>query len=375
MDATRPDVVNGIIPPDSKPHVSKDRGVGQRVFTFLHSTGFANLRQSDEQFEGWIQNTTYEDFTSYVARLNGIITNEPLHRRSFKSSKVMVGNDWINQGDAFHTPFSSAKEKLLRQVFEATKRLGSNDDRALLLYYSLQDLHLFADGNGRTGRALYQMISDKGRQLSETELSELLDHQKGEAVGNGRSVFAESVLKPETAFYYIRREIFKKMFPDEFSQEYRDIWSFAQAGNPEWPDRDKDKLRKHDERAREAVQALFSETTDHLSFRSLALLRLLKEKGLLSQYQNGDRDLVKTWHNVTPQDKGKKQLGIDAYRLNEDLTEDDVRRLFGIYMELDREFFDQLISIFESPSDHRVEETDLKNLFRATPVVEPSVSA
>jgi hypothetical protein len=363
MDVTRPDVDTGITPSDSKPHVGQDRGTGQRVFAFLHKTGFADLRQSDEKLEDWIQSTTYEDFTSYITRLNGIITNEPLQRRSFRGSKVMVGNDWINQGDAFHTPFSSTKEKLLRQVFDATKKLGSNDDRALLLYYSLQDLHLFADGNGRTGRALYQMISDKGKQLSETELSALLDHQKDEAVGNGRSVFAESVLKPETAFYYIRREMFKKMFPDEFAQGYRDVRSFAQSGDPEWPDSDKDKLRKHDERAREAVQGLFSETTDRLSFRSLALLRLVKEKGILGQYQGDDQDLVKTWHNVTPEDKGKKQLYVDAYKLNEDITEDDVRRLFGIYVELDNEFFNQLIGIFESPSDHRVEETDLKNLF------------
>jgi len=76
-------------------------------------------------------------------------------------------------------PSFEQKEGLMREVFEAFKQIPDNEDRALLIYYAIQAIHPYSEGNGRTGRLLHEIISGDSGELTEVKLSKLLDHDQG----------------------------------------------------------------------------------------------------------------------------------------------------------------------------------------------------
>jgi Fic/DOC family len=56
-------------------------------------------------------------------------------------------------------PSPKIKNELLQLGFDSLKDIPQ-DDRATLMFYLIQSIHPFLDGNGRTGRFLFQLITD-----------------------------------------------------------------------------------------------------------------------------------------------------------------------------------------------------------------------
>lgn len=67
----------------------------------------------------------------------------------------------------FIAPESDLKEELLREYLEAIKKIDDRKKRAVLAYYAVDNLHYFSDGNGRTARAAYLLITQNYKEDSE----------------------------------------------------------------------------------------------------------------------------------------------------------------------------------------------------------------
>ncbi|MBR2543697.1 Fic family protein [Candidatus Saccharibacteria bacterium] len=67
----------------------------------------------------------------------------------------------------FIAPESDLKEELLREYLEAIKKIDDRKKRAVLAYHAVDNLHYFSDGNGRTARAVYLLITQNYQEDSE----------------------------------------------------------------------------------------------------------------------------------------------------------------------------------------------------------------
>lgn len=338
---------------------------GKKVFEFLDRTKFLDVRKSDEQFDEWLQKLSYEDYTNYLTRLNGILREVPIKKRAVDGSGVEVSFGIM--GDiSYLPPAAEQKDGLMRESFDALKQIPDNEDRALLTYYALQAIHPYSDGNGRTGRLLHEIISEDGKELTEEKLSELLDHDKEghSGTGKGRDVFAEKVLDANSAYYYINREVAKEIFGDDFLKEYGNIYYAGIVGVGGVPEG----LAISTEEKELAKKIIGEADVKCFSFRGMAILKLLQEKEKLSNYQFTVNR--KTGENeVTPEDVGKKLLGIDDEKFEQELTAEEVKRLIEIHKDIKTRFIKNMIDIFANPENHKMktkegEEVPIKSVFR-----------
>ena len=324
---------------------------GKKVFKFLDRTGFLEARQSDEKFEEYLQSLSYEDYKDDITRLNGILRGKPIKGRSIDGKGVEVSLNMAGESFTSYLP-PSAEDKgdMLRESFDAIKNIPDNNSRGLLAYYSIQAIHPYADGNGRTGRLVYNLFSEKGKQLTQERLSELLDHEdQGEtAVGKGREVFAEEVLEPNKAYSFINREVAKNFLGDDFTKEYGSIYYSGDLGAGSIPSG----LDVSKEDADLAVKIMGEGEVGQFPFRGLAIYKLLQENGKLAdcQYQ-----LSVPTKGGLPEDAGKKILGIDAEKFEANVTAEDVKRLIEIHKNLKKEFIKTMIDIFEHPDHHKTQ--------------------
>lgn len=352
-------------PQEKQKPVDEKLETGKKVFEFLDRTKFLDVRKSDEQFDEWLQKLSYEDYTNYLSRLNGILREVPIKKRAVDGSGVEVS--FGMEGDISYLPPSAEqKDGLMRESFAALKQIPDNEDRALLTYYALQAIHPYSDGNGRTGRLLHEIISEKGKDLTEEKLSEMLDHNKEGHSGNGqgRDIFAEKVLEPKKAYYYINREIAKDFLGGNFLDEYGEIYYSGSVGMGNVPENIN--IRKQEKDVAEKI--IGENEVDNFSFAGLSILKLLQENGKLISCRY---EITRLVHDsiVIPEDIGKKVLAINNKKFESELTEEDVKRLIEIHKDIKIRFIREIIDIFKNPDKHQIKDRDdrnvlIKNAFR-----------
>ena len=328
---------------------------GKKVFEFLDRTKFLDVRKSDEQFDEWLQKLFYEDYVNYLTRLNGILREVPIKKREVDGSGVELSAGALF-GISYLPPATEQKDGLMRESFEAIKQMPDNEDRALLIYYAIQAIHPYSDGNGRTRRLLHEIISEDGKGLTEERLSELLDHDKqgSSGSGKGRDSFAEKVLDPNSAYDYINREVAREILGEDFLKEHGSIFDAAMAGEGFVPVAVKEKLLQEEVVLAEKI--LGESEVNNFSFRGLVMAKLLREKGDLQKYPftlnnpiiDGQR------RGITPEDTGKKIFSFEGDKLMEDLTVEDVRRLIEIHKEIKSKFVKTMVDIFANPENHQI---------------------
>ncbi len=337
---------------------------GGKVFEFLDRTKFLDVRKSDEQFNEWLQKLSYEDYTDYVTRLNGILREVPIKDRGVdggEGEEVSIGTRGYN---FYVPPGAEQKDGLMRESFQALKQIPDNEDRALLAYYTMQAVHPYADGNGRTGRLLHEIISEDGKEITSEKLSELLDHEeKGpNAVGKGQDIFSERVLEPSSAYEYINREVAKEVLGDDFFKQYGSIHVERGVGKDAafLPTAVKEKLSPEDVILAEKI--LGEAGIKNFSTSGIVLARLLLEKSdeIYNQYHyeyplNEEADM-------SMEGMEKKYFGIDGQNLMANLSEEDAHRLIEIHASVKNRFIEDMIDIFVHPENRQMKDENGKDI-------------
>ena len=328
---------------------------GSAVFDFLERTKFLEHRQSDEVFDKWLADLSYEDYSAYLTRLNGLLRATPIKSRSIDGGNVAVSAGIY--GVEYLPPAPEQKDGLMKEVFAALKEIPDNNDRALLEYYALQAIHPYADGNGRTGRLLYELISDSGKDMTSEKLSALLDHdvEGDQGIGTGRDSFAEKVLSPAEAYYLVNRELAKEFLDKGFTDEYGLIYIAANSGRGTVPPEAEQRLPQ--ETVNKAKDILGEEGVRNWSFRGLALAKLLEEHEDLGKYRYDlDNPIISHQRRTVAEDIGKKIFALKGDKLMENLTDEELLRLIEIHKGLKADFIKTLIDAFKNPDKHQTKD-------------------
>ncbi len=74
--------------------------------------------------------------------------------------------DGVMFADSLISPPNDVQEVILEKTFNAIKEMDNDKYKGALAYYVLLKLHLFGDGNGRTARFFYRLLSEDNYDIT-----------------------------------------------------------------------------------------------------------------------------------------------------------------------------------------------------------------
>lgn len=126
-----------------------------------------NLREMD-----------YSTFESMLVRINGIVRDTDVHERGFDGGGFIKTENALTRSATidYVPPLPEHRQDLLEEAFAVAKTVDYPDEAATLLGLSINAIHPFNDGNGRTSRFVYTLLSrgydgsDEAREYYESVL-------------------------------------------------------------------------------------------------------------------------------------------------------------------------------------------------------------
>ena len=132
-----------------------------RLQTFLDRVGFSELKKDDEKFKSFIETTDKQDIHRYLSYINQKLRETYPKERGFHDGRMVV-SDLIS-------PNRETQTRVLNYEIDALAQMDNPRYRAASAYYIINDLHMFSDGNGRTSRAVFELLDSPEVNISEQQ--------------------------------------------------------------------------------------------------------------------------------------------------------------------------------------------------------------
>lgn len=183
----------------------RHRSNGEKAQRLMELSKITELRQNEEAFDNRIQELNRDGAYKYLMTLNGILRGVDRSERGVRSN-IQVGEHMA--------PSRKVQGIILNDITESLKGIKDNHYRATLAYYTVNNLHLFADGNGRTSRAVYEIFDNPNFNLSGENFvhkTNLVD----ESSGHGKFERAHGIQSTMTAYQLARGILAEKWARDD----------------------------------------------------------------------------------------------------------------------------------------------------------------
>ena len=185
---------------EDQPELAKTVKLMERLHT-------AEAFSTPEQSKKFLDSLSYDDFKKWIGFVNGIERGIPRSERGQVSdSHVRSENPLMGTEVEYRPPHKDLRDRLLRMAFEKAQAVDDPETAALTLGLSINAIHYFEDGNGRTARMAYSLLSRgyNGSQEDQAFYSSLLENTKGREIVNPNPTVSGVDKK-------IRSEMFVKM--------------------------------------------------------------------------------------------------------------------------------------------------------------------
>lgn len=326
----------------------RHRSNGEKAQRLMELSKITELRQNEEAFDNRIHELNRDGAYKYLMTLNGILRGVDRSERGVRSN-IQVGEHMA--------PSRKVQGIILNDITESLKGIKDNHYRATLAYYTVNNLHLFADGNGRTSRAVYEIFDNPNFNLS----GENFIHKTNsvnEVGGYGKFERAHGIQSTMTAYQLARGILAEKWARD-------------------------DKIDPRINKMNSRIEILFGETPDvyltddaennltpqekkaiNLAFHDgdvalLSLCRVLKIKGTSDEVIS---DSIKTYPNdankyiaieVEKKDMDTGAPNEKSHQTFSDWTADDYRTFLEGFQIVQRDSQRTLNDIFSNPESYK----------------------
>ena len=267
-------------------------------------------------------------------RLNGLVRQIKIKSRRIDGEDTAIANSIMEI--RYLPPRPEYKDELMRRAFEGARNL-SKKDAGLLLYLSLQAIHLFVDGNGRTGRLLYLLLEsgEAKTPLSKERVASFLIHDDNSV--SGREVFEKKIKSPKEVDSMIGLLLAQDVLSKNITENISRLDSGLQGGRIEYFTNE-----KITEETREKLTLVMSEAgSGHYVCRDITLARYLQEEGLIDTYAVKDID--------------QELFHMDGQKILEELSESDAKEIIELFYILKKQFVEKLIDVIVQPNEYTYE--------------------
>ena len=200
QEPTEAEKVLGNLPSFKEHMQSVQRTKSERAQRFLQLSGIEEIRSDENLFDEKIQEMTRDDAYKYLTHLNGILRGVNKKNERGRRDNIQVGEHMA--------PSRDVQGIILKDTIETLKNIEDNHYRATLAYYTVNNLHLFPDGNGRTSRAVYEIFDNNSPNLDNEDFIHKTN-SSNESGGHGNFEKTKGIRSAATA-YAIAREWMKK---------------------------------------------------------------------------------------------------------------------------------------------------------------------
>lgn len=144
-----------------------------------------------EESKKFLDSLTYDEFKKWIDLVNGMERAIAVPERGkVSNSYVQSESGLLGNAIEYRPPHMGQREGLLQMAFEKSQTVQDPEVAGLVLGMSINAIHYFDDGNGRTARIAYALLAKgyDGSDESKRYYSELLENTKGREVVNPNPV-------------------------------------------------------------------------------------------------------------------------------------------------------------------------------------------
>ena len=323
----------------------RPRTAEQKLQRFMEMSGIKEARADDEKFSESLRGLDHNKAYNILSHMNVILRGGKLHERG-RTDDVTVGEHVA--------PTEDVQMEVLKEATEALGEIEDTKYRAAMSYFIINGLHLFPDGNGRTSRAVYEVLENPEFNLSSEE--SLKHHGEKDAYGHGKFEREKGITSAEVALGTALRGVTRDMLHSgEVSEKFGECQTnlqiiYGAKLNVHLTDEAKEELSDEE---KGAVDTAFMDGDIAL----LALVKMLTEKGTYdeiaeaSTYEHADGEKI-VGIEVTEESldrPGKNEL---AQKTFAGWRAEDYRRLLETVKYIQKKQYEKLISFFTSPDKY-----------------------
>ena len=244
---------------------------------------FSNLRKNKNEFERQIQNLSADTFLSFLVRLNKQLRN--------LDENVEVLDENMEVGN-LKSPTKEVQRLVINELTEGIKKVKEPKLRAIMTYYTLLNLHMFDNGNGRTARFIYDLFSG---QLSNKEANYYF-HERDLGSGDYNVSFEESrkIEDVTVAIQYINKKVMDTLqneIPENMQEKYITV-SYSNSTPDITQILSQDLLNELNIQEindlRKIIQDSYGQS---LTPSGYAMLRIASQKGELEKWEDLNKEL------------------------------------------------------------------------------------
>ena len=324
------------------------------ITRFLTKLGYFDLLNEPQKMNQFIQNLKPEQFKNLLVTFNAMLREIPTkEKQSYQDGKMIVG-DWI-------APSIEVREQLLPELLKSLKQLETSEEQAALLYYSLLDLHMFSDGNGRTARFFYNLVSGTSNLLDDIDWYIHTDNDQHAYYGSFEE--AKGILDVTHLNWYVGQDLMDKIrkysgeldprikgksievYGSGFVQDYQSI---------PIPEHIKAQLTEEEIYN---INTTLLDRSGYYTVGGATMLIMASKKNQLEKWIEANEKNIAMVQELYPRDaEQRKKRFVFSFNKNKDLFDDwtleDYKEVITIGNDLKYTKLTELMNIFTKPQEY-----------------------
>lgn len=320
----------------------------ERAQRLMQLLGIEKLRKDESSFDKKLQEMTMVGAYKYLTALNGTLRGIDKKTERGRRDNVQVGDHVA--------PSKDVQGIILQDTVEALKGIKDNHYRATLAYYTVNNLHLFPDGNGRTSRAVYEIFDNNNPDLD----NENFVHKTDSPDETGKFRHFEKAKNIRSTFqaYAIAREWMKWIAAKEQKMDPRMSKMYSRVELIYGTTPDVYLTMDAEENLTSAEKRLLNKAFHDGDIATICLARMLSMKGTAkdiidrSIHQDSDGESHIVFEIAKKDFFDMRKVNEEAAKTFEGWTAEDYRTFLKEYKGIQRKNQQILNDIFANPSKY-----------------------
>ena len=142
------------------------------------------ILKDDSRIDEFLSSLTGDDLKKYLIYVNSKVRNVPYAKNEICSQTMVAGS--------LVSPNNEIQNRYFDKMANALSNVQGRKNKATMMYYLINELHLFEDGNGRTSRAVFEMLNNRDFSF---ENNDNFAHTACEIIGETAKVNTEDYTK------------------------------------------------------------------------------------------------------------------------------------------------------------------------------------